>query len=422
MTWKSSNPKVVLSRGVESRAKSPPASEEEGESGGWAEWKDFISDFKRLRHKVDSTDTKLAGMEAMLRKALSCSPRSSRSKSKSKHKNKSTVSEVKPELKSEVKHESSSSKSKKTLKLRSVVVVPAKKESDEESRQSDSGDSYAGERDSEKEVPRPRHKHHSRRSSPDRRSSDSSRSSSSGSDSASSQTSSDDSRSRSRHRHRHHHKPRRASVHRRHSTSSDSSPRRHSRHGAKSHQKKSKFGISKYIPRDERDKPMSVENLWRGNAKLTQRMYEKGYDIGGMLKHSVFLSEKSSSYKPAAVAEYDEKVRRKARKKGVKAFKASDSDLNSMCLGSDSIKPKSSQASGGGSSSSRRRNNNKSGGSRSKAKYCINYNSEGGCSFPTCNYPHVCSFCYKGGHTVASCYSLRPPTAGAATSNDQNRA
>ena len=82
---------------------------------------------------------------------------------------------------------------------------------------------------------------------------------------------------------------------------------------------------------------MSLENVWRANAKLTQRMYEKGYDIGGMLKHSVFLSEKSTLYKSSAVAEYDQKVRHKAKKRGVRAFKAADSDLNSMCLDSDSV-------------------------------------------------------------------------------------
>ena len=153
------------------------------------------------------------------------------------------------------------------------------------------------------------------------------------------------------------------------------------------------------------------------NSKLNLKMWERGHDIGGMLRHSVFISEKAAtrSYTTSGLAKYDESVRKRANKWGVSEFTAGDLELTVRHLGADSTRSyrkNQPHYQGGNKQGGRRSNQNRQArgqgtppqGDRA-AEYCMKYNGEG-CTYTSCKFPHVCAYCFKSGHTLSSCYSL----------------
>lgn len=67
---------------------------------------------------------------------------------------------------------------------------------------------------------------------------------------------------------------------------------------------------------------MSLERLCFCHGALILERYLTGSDIEGMLRHNVFMAEKSSSrvYLRQAIVKYDEAVRDKARSEGSIAY------------------------------------------------------------------------------------------------------
>ena len=253
------------------------------------------------------------------------------------------------------------------------------------------------------------------------------------------------------HRSRRHHKSkeRRRDRHRRHQSSSSSSSSSGDSDGKskRRRQRRRKFAITHFISKEERDKPMTLENLWTCASKLTLKMWEKGHDVGGMLRHSVFLGEKAStrSYTTNGLVKYDEGVRRKANRKGVGAFGPGDQELCVRYLGADNTRavrrsqnqnnnqgqqgqqggynrnrrPQyqgSSQGQGQGQNRQPSQVNSRGSQVETGNMYCIKFNGEG-CNYSPCRFPHVCSYCFKTGHSITSCYSIAGPPQ-----NQQHRA
>ena len=146
------------------------------------------------------------------------------------------------------------------------------------------------------------------------------------------------------------------------------------------------------IPREDREKAMTVEQLWTTTSKLTLKMWEKGESVGGMLKHSVFLGEKASTraYNTSGLVKYDQAVRKAANKDGISAFTAGNSELCVRHLGVDSTRSVRKQQQQQPGSGQGRPNQRRQGSSRpsnrpgtqgdSAQPYCIKYNAEG-CTF-----------------------------------------
>lgn len=71
---------------------------------------------------------------------------------------------------------------------------------------------------------------------------------------------------------------------------------------------------------------MSLERLWFCHGSLMLDRYLAGANIEGMLRHNIFVAEKSRSrvYMPQAIVKYDEAVRDKARVEGASVYTGGD--------------------------------------------------------------------------------------------------
>lgn len=153
---------------------------------------------------------------------------------------------------------------------------------------------------------------------------------------------------------------------------------------------------------------MSLERLWFCHGALMLERYLAGGYIEGMLRHNVFMAEKSSSrvYMPQAIVKYDEAVRDKARAEGSLAYTGGDMSLAMRFLSTEFTKPKP----GAFGNNFGPRNLKKQPVSQSLANVngrpsrlvCWQFNS-GGCMFESCKYPHICSRCFMVGHSQHTC-------------------
>ena len=135
--------------------------------------------------------------------------------------------------------------------------------------------------------------------------------------------------SRGHRRHRHHSSRRPSST--------DSSQDRKRQPTSREKRSSRKFELTRHLPRDERDKSFTFENLVFCNVALAYECYRRGEDIGGLLQHIMFLSEKAHSriYTTVGLVRYDEAVREKAKERGLVAYTAADAILTSRFLGAE---------------------------------------------------------------------------------------
>lgn len=198
------------------------------------------------------------------------------------------------------------------------------------------------------------------------------------------------------------------------SSSYSNSPRRGSRTQKSSSDKerdtrdRRMYKIKRFLPHDERSKPLSTDRLWFCHGAFMLEQYLCGNDIEGMLRHNVFISEKTSSraYMASGICKYDEAVRDRAKYEGLNSYTGGDMDLSVRFLSTEYARPR--MGPGGSINSgkqSQNRKNTTSSSKDSKKLLCWNFNGVG-CNFDTCKYPHLCSKCFSASHSQHTCRSV----------------
>lgn len=181
-------------------------------------------------------------------------------------------------------------------------------------------------------------------------------------------------------------------------------------HGSPS-KKRNTFKTSRFLPHDERERPMTTERLWFCHGSLMLELYDYGYDIRGLLEHNVFISEKAATraYVSNGIIKYDEAVREKARDIGPAAYSCGDMGLALRFLSTEYARSRPSQVQNNSNqrSNSRRPGSvqnqiNRDGGNRQAKVVCWAYNGSG-CPYDHCRYPHACSRCQTPGHSQHNC-------------------
>lgn len=169
------------------------------------------------------------------------------------------------------------------------------------------------------------------------------------------------------------------------------------------------YKISRFLPHDERSKALTTDRLWYCHGSFMLEQYLLGYDIEGMLRHNIFIAQKTSSraYMSSGICRYNEAVRDRARAEGLRSYSGGDMDLAVRFLSSEYARPKSLNSNQNyGNKQSQQRNqslNTQNGQSRDNRKiFCWMFNGSG-CSFDGCKYPHVCSRCNLSGHSQHTC-------------------
>lgn len=182
------------------------------------------------------------------------------------------------------------------------------------------------------------------------------------------------------------------------------------------------FRINRFLPQDERERPMTTDRLWFCHGSLMLELYDYGYDIRGLLQHNVFVAEKAATraYVSTGIIKYDEAVREKARDLGPSAYSSGDMSLALRFLSTKYARPKTGQnqsnANGGGNqrTSYRRSGNNTNQSPRDRDNrqkvVCWLYNGVG-CYIDGCRYPHACSKCNTPGHSQHSCRISNTPSS-----------
>ena len=161
--------------------------------------------------------------------------------------------------------------------------------------------------------------------------------------------------------------------------------RHRSRHG--------EYDQSNFLSRHQ--KIDSIEKLLLVNVRLIKQKYEEGEDIISLIDHIEILVEKSGTrvYTLAALSNYDESVKNRANKKGIKAFKnVENSDILRYLSYDGSI---IAQRAGSGNKGTKK--------VVPSQNTCFAYNRAEGCKMNPCRYRHVCSNCGTQGHTAEAC-------------------
>lgn len=198
------------------------------------------------------------------------------------------------------------------------------------------------------------------------------------------------------------------------STSSDSdkgaAKHRGPKKGKKSSEKR-RYMLSRFLPHDERSKSLTTDKLWFCHGSLMLDLYTQGWDIEGLLRHNVFIAEKTASrcYLSSGICKYDEAVREKAKSEGMIAYTGGDMDLAMRFLSTEYTRPKTT-------TNIPSYQNSKTGFARKgqvpiqtkdgkiTKNICWAFNSAG-CQFDMCKYAHVCSRCASPSHSQHVCKS-----------------
>lgn len=80
-----------------------------------------------------------------------------------------------------------------------------------------------------------------------------------------------------------------------------------------------RYRLTRFLPHEERAKTRTTDKLWFFHGCLMLELYSKGCDIEGLLKHNVFIVEKtaSRSYLSTGICKYNEAVRERAKVDGL---------------------------------------------------------------------------------------------------------
>lgn len=205
------------------------------------------------------------------------------------------------------------------------------------------------------------------------------------------------------------------------SDSSDSTTGRRRKKKDKNHRsskKKHTFKLNRFLPQEEKERPMTTDRLWFCHGSLMLELYKHGYEIEGLLQHNVFIAEKAATraYVSSGIIKYDEAVREKAREIGPLAYSSGDMSLALRFLSTEYARPHSShnqnnvnrsgnRRSGAGNPPPQRDRENRQG-----KVVCWLYNGAG-CYYEGCRYPHACSRCQTPGHSQHNCrvVGVSPP-------------
>lgn len=194
------------------------------------------------------------------------------------------------------------------------------------------------------------------------------------------------------------------------SNSSSVSPNRANRGKSSDRDKHDKrmYKITRFLPRDERAKPLTTDKLWYCHGSFMLEQYLRGCNIEGMLRHNIFVAEKTSTraYMSNGICRYDEAVRDRARVEGLNSYSGGDMDLAVRFLSSEYARPKNVNSGyGSGKQNQSRKANQTSQGVQARDQrknFCWMYNGSG-CNFDGCKFPHICSRCYLSGHSQHTC-------------------
>ena len=139
----------------------------------------------------------------------------------------------------------------------------------------------------------------------------------------------------------------------------------------------------------------SFEQLMVVLFKTMSQLQELKYDLKGIIKHGLMMSEKAAKdvYIPEAFIEYDESVRKRGGQVGPTAFGIVDQEDVLRFFSCEYLKSK--KAAGGSAKSS----------TAKKSKTCLRYN-DGGCTYKNCSYQHKCIACEGWGHPKKDCRNV----------------
>ena len=145
-----------------------------------------------------------------------------------------------------------------------------------------------------------------------------------------------------------------------------------------------------------------IEKLLLVNVRLIKQKNEEGEDIFDIIKHIEVLVEKSVTkmYTLKALSNYDNSVKQRADKKGLKAFRDVDNSDILRYLSYD------------GTVMAYKLSNQPKTKPQSKPKQsqnsCYAYNRPEGCRNDPCRYKHVCGVCGVSGHNSEKCQKSEP--------------
>lgn len=180
--------------------------------------------------------------------------------------------------------------------------------------------------------------------------------------------------------------------------------------------KRRRYKLTRFLPKDERNKTLNTEKLWFCHGQLMLEQYRNGVDIEGMLKHNVFIAEKTASraYLSSGIVKYDEAVRDRAKIEGDSSYSGGDMSLAMRFLSQEYARPKANMGGNSFQPNARAGNfqnngqkkfgNAPSRDPRNGKVFCWLYNGVG-CSYENCRYSHICAKCLLPGHSQHSCRS-----------------
>ena len=139
----------------------------------------------------------------------------------------------------------------------------------------------------------------------------------------------------------------------------------------------------------------SFEQLMVVLFKTMAQFMELKYDVRGIIKHGLMLSEKAAKdvYRPEAFVQYDESVRSRAGHSGPSAFGTVDQEDVLRFFSCDNLKHRRTSVATGKNSHSK------------KDKFCLRFN-DGGCANKNCPYAHKCMACEEFGHSKKDCRNV----------------
>ena len=139
----------------------------------------------------------------------------------------------------------------------------------------------------------------------------------------------------------------------------------------------------------------TFEQLMVIQFKTMSQLLDLKYDVRGLVKHGLMMSEKAAKdvYEAEAFVQYDESVRSRVGIAGPPAFGQVDQEDVLRFFSCDNMKRKKQPG------------NQAKGTQPKKNKYCLRYN-EGSCTTKNCQYAHRCFECEEWGHAKKDCKNV----------------
>ena len=139
----------------------------------------------------------------------------------------------------------------------------------------------------------------------------------------------------------------------------------------------------------------TFEQLMVIQFKTMNQLLDLKYDVRGLVKHGLMMSEKAAKdvYEAEAFVQYDESVRSRAGVSGPTAFGSVDQEDVLRFFSCDNMKKKKQVVS------------QTKLGQPKKNKFCLRYN-DSTCTAKNCQYAHRCIACEDWGHPKKECKNV----------------